>query len=73
MTRARRLILAVIRTGKTGYQALARQIAKYRVITGRNRHRDRKSESPGTFPRAGRKDTVTRIAPAVITMANNPA
>ena len=73
MTRARRLILAAIRTGKTGYQALARQIAKYRVITDRNRHRDRKSKSPGTFPRAGRKDTVTRIAPAVITMANNPA
>ncbi|MGH3410282.1 MAG: hypothetical protein ACRDRJ_48465 [Streptosporangiaceae bacterium] len=73
MTRARRLVLAAIRTGKTGYQALTRQIAKHRVITDRNRHRDRKSKSPGTFPRAGRKDTVTRIAPAVITMASNPA
>jgi hypothetical protein len=73
MARARRLILAAIRTGHAGYQALTRQIARYRVITDRNRHRDRKSKSPGTFPRAGRKDTVTRIAPAVITMANNPA
>jgi hypothetical protein len=73
MARARRLILAAIRAGHAGYQALTRQIAQYRVITDRNRHRDRKSKSPGTFPRAGRTDTVTRTAPAVITMANNPA
>jgi hypothetical protein len=73
LTRARRLILAAIRTGKTSYQALAGQIAKYRTVTDRNRHRDRKSKSPSTFPHAGPKDTVTRIAPAVITMANTPA
>jgi hypothetical protein len=73
LTRARRLILAAIRTGHASYTALTRQIAKHRVITDRNRHRDRKSKSPGTFPRAGRNGAVTRIAPAVITMANNPA
>ena len=53
LTRSRRLILAAIRTGKTSYQALTRQIAKHRVVTGRNRHRDRKSKSPSTFPHAG--------------------
>ena len=73
LARARRLILAAIRTGKTSYTALTRKIAEYRVITDRNRHRKRKSKSPSTFGHAGRKDTVTRIAPAVITMANNPA
>jgi hypothetical protein len=73
MARARRLILAAIRAGHVGYEALTRQITQCRVITDRNRHRDRKSKSPGTFPRAGRKDTITRIAPAVITMANIPA
>ena len=73
LTRARRLILAVIRTGKTSYQALTRQIAKHRVVTDRNRHRDRKSKSPSTFPHAGPGDRITRIAPAVITMANTPA
>ncbi len=73
LARARRLILAAIRTGKTSYTALTRKIAQYRVITDRNRHRKRKSKSPSTFGHAGRKDTVTRIAPAVITMANNPA
>ena len=44
LTRARRLILAAIRTGKTSYRAVTRQIAKYRVVTDRNRHRDRKSK-----------------------------
>jgi hypothetical protein len=73
LTRARRLILAAIRTGKTSYQALTRQIAKHRVVTDRNRHRDRKSKSPSAFPHAGPKDRITRIAPAVITMANTPA
>jgi hypothetical protein len=73
MARARRLVLAAIRAGHASYQALTSQIAKHRVITDRNRHRDRKSKSPGTFPRASRTGTVTRIAPAVITMANNPA
>ena len=73
LTRSRRLILAAIRTGKTSYQALTRQIAKHRVVTDRNRHRDRKSKSPSTFPHAGPGDRITRIAPAVITMANTPA
>jgi hypothetical protein len=73
MARARRLILAAIRTGRTCYKTLTRQIAKHRVITDRNRHRDRKSKSPSTFPHAGPKDRITRIAPAVITMANTPA
>lgn len=69
MARSRRLILAAIRAGKTSYKALTGKIAEYRVVTDRNRHRPRKSKSPGTFGHASRKDTVTRIAPAVITMA----
>jgi hypothetical protein len=73
LTRARRLILAAIRSGRAGCKALASQIAKHRTITGRGRHRARKSKSPSTFPHAGPKDTVTRTAPAVITLANKPA
>ena len=73
LTCSRRLILAAIRAGRTSYQALTRQIAKHRVVTDRNRHRDRKSKSPSTFPHAGPGDRITRIAPAVITMANTPA
>ena len=73
LTRARRLILAAIRTGTAGYQALTGKIAEYRTVTDRNRHRARKSKSPSTFAHAGPKDTITRIAPAVIIMANNPA
>ena len=72
MARSRRLILAAIRTGKISYQALTAKIAECRVVTDRNRHRPRKSKSPSTFAHASRKDTVTRIAPAVITMANAP-
>ncbi len=73
LTRARRLILAAIRTGKTSYKALTSQIASFRAVTDRNRHRARKSKSPSTFGHAGPKDTITRTAPAVITMANKPA
>ena len=73
LARARRLILAAVRTGNTSYQALTSRIAGYRTVTDRNRHRARKSKSPSTFGHASQKDTVTRIAPAVITMANNPA
>ena len=73
LTRARRLILAAIRTGRTSYQAVTRQIAKHRVVTDRNRHRTRKSKSPSTFGHASREDRTTRTAPAVITMANAPA
>ena len=49
------------------------QIAKYRTVVDRNRHRARKSKSPSTFPHARAKDTITRTAPAVITLANTPA
>jgi hypothetical protein len=71
--RARRAILAAIRAGHACYQALTSQIGKYRTITDRNRHRPRKSKSPSSFARAAAKDTLTRIAPALITMANQPA
>ena len=73
LTRARRLILAAIRTGTAGYKALTGKIAGYRTVTDRNRHRARKSKSPSTFGHAGPRDTATRIAPAVIIMANNSA
>jgi hypothetical protein len=49
------------------------EIGRYRNVAGRDRHRARKSKSPGTFGHAGPADTVTRTAPAVITMANTPA
>jgi hypothetical protein len=71
--RARRAILAAIRAGKTSYTALTSAIGKYRTVIDRNRHRSRISKSPGPFARAGLRDTVTRIAPAVITMANSPS
>ena len=71
--RARRAVLAAIRAGRTCYQALTREIGKYRNPADRNRHRARKSKSPGAFAHATAKDTVTRIAPAVITMANTPS
>src|ERR1019366_6075515 len=48
------------------------EIGRYRPVVDRDRHRGRKSKSPSSFPHAGRTDTVTRIAPAVITMANTP-
>src|SRR5712692_2638591 len=73
LTRARRLILAAIRSGRASYKALTRQIAGYRTVTGRDRHRARKSKSPSTFSHAGPKDTVTRTAPAVINLASKPA
>ncbi len=73
LARARRLILAAVRSGRACYQALTSQIAKYRTVTDRDRHRARKSKSPGTFAHASPKDTITRIAPAVITLANTPA
>jgi hypothetical protein len=73
LARARRLILAAIRSGRTGYQALTRAISRFRNICDRDRHRSRKSKSPSTFAHAGNGDTITRIAPAVITMASKPA
>jgi len=73
LARARRLILTAIRSRKTSYKALTSQIARFRAVTDRNRHRARKSKSPSAFDHAGPKDTITRTAPAVITMANKPA
>jgi hypothetical protein len=73
LTRARRLILAAVRSGKASYKALTSQIAKFRTVPGRDRHRARKSKSPSAFGHAGPNDAITRTAPAVITMANKPA
>ena len=73
LARARRLILAAIRAGHASYTALTSRIAQYRTVVDRNRHRARKSKSPSTFPHAGAGDTITRTAPAVITLANTPA
>ena len=71
--RALRAVLAAIRPGNTCYQALTREIGRYRNTLGRDRHRARKSKSPSSFAHATAKDTATRIAPAIITMANTPA
>ena len=71
--RTRRAVTAAIRAGKTSCTALARELAKYRTVTDRNRHRARKAKCASTFPRAGRGGTATRTAPAVITLANTPA
>jgi len=72
-TAARRAVTAAIRAGHACYQALTSEIARCRTIVDRNRHRARKSKSPSSFGHATAKDTATRIAPAVITMANTPA
>ena len=72
-TRTRRAVLAAIRAGRTGYETLTRAIGKYRTVADRNRHRARKSKSPSSSGHATAKDTATRIAPAIITMANQPA
>ena len=71
--RALRAVLSAIRLGRDCYQAVTSEIAGYRNVVDRDRHRARKSKSPSHFPHASAKDTATRIAPAVITMANTPA
>jgi hypothetical protein len=71
--RALRAILSAIRLGHHRYQAVTSEIAGYRNVVDRGRHRARKSKSPSPFPHASVKDTATRIAPAVITLANTPA
>ncbi len=71
--RTRRAVIAAIRSGRTCYKALTTAIGKYRTITDRNRHRARKSKSPSSFGHATLKDTGTRTAEALITMANKPA
>ena len=71
--RTRRVVTAAIRAGRTSCTALARELAKYRTVIDRNRHRARKAKCASTFPRAGRADIATRTAAAVITLANTPA
>jgi hypothetical protein len=71
--RTRRAVIAAIRSGRTCYKTLTSAIGKYRTITDRNRHRARKSKSPSSFSHASAKDTVTRTAEALITVANDPA
>src|SRR2546430_1094663 len=71
--RAVRAVLSAIRLGHACYQAVTSEIAEYRNAVDRDRHRARKSKSPTPFAHTGPADTVTRIAPAIITMANTPA
>jgi hypothetical protein len=71
--RAVRAVTASIRLGSACYQAVTGEIGRYRNVVDRDRHRARKSKSPSSFAHAAAKDTATRIAPAVITMANTPA
>ena len=71
--RTRRAILVAIRARRTVHEALTREIGKYRTIADRNRRRACKSKSPSSFGHASAKDTLTRIAPAIITMAKQPA
>ena len=71
--RAVRAVLSAIRLGHDCHQAVTSHIAEYRNTADRSRHRARKSKSPSSFPHAGPAGTATRVAPAVITMANIPA
>ena len=71
--RGLRAVLSAIRLGRDCYQAVTSEIAGYRNAVDHDRHRARKSKSPSSFPHANAKDTATRIAPAVVTMANTPA
>jgi hypothetical protein len=71
--RAVRAVLSAIRLGHDCYQAVTSETGQYRNTLDRDRHRARKSKSPSSFAHAGPAGTVTRIAPAVITMANTPA
>ena len=71
--RALRAVLSAIRLGNRCHKAVTSEIGLHRNVAGRDRHRDRKSKSPSSFAHATAKDTATRIAPAIITMANTPA
>ena len=71
--RGLRAVLSAIRLRRDCYHAVTSEIAGYRNAVDRDRHRARKSKSPSSFPHASAKDTATRIAPAVVTMANTPA
>ncbi|MGH3195256.1 MAG: hypothetical protein ACRDNT_04855 [Streptosporangiaceae bacterium] len=73
-TAARRAVLAAVRHGTIlSYTALTSAIATCRIVIDRNRHRARKAKCPSTFGHASLADTATRIAGAVITLANQPA
>ena len=69
----RRAVIAAIRLGKTSYTALTSTLGKLRTVVDRNRHRARKAKCASTFGHASCADTATRIAGAVITLANKPA
>ena len=71
--RTRRAVIAAIRAGRTSCTGLTRELARYRTVIDRNRHRVRKAKCASTFPRAGHAETATRIAAAVITLTNAPA
>jgi hypothetical protein len=71
--RALRAVLSAIRLGRDCYHAVTSEIAGYRNVVDRGRHRARKSKSPSSFPHASGAAIVTRVAPAIITMANTPA
>jgi hypothetical protein len=71
--RAVRAILHAIRLGSARYQAVTSEIARFRNVVDRDRHRARKSKSPSAFGHASPNDRGTRIASAVVTMANTPA
>ena len=71
--RALRAVLSAIRLGHASYQAVTSEIAGHRNVVDRGRHRARKSKSPSSFPHASVNDSATRVAPAIITMANTPA
>ena len=71
--RALRAVLSAVRLGRDCYQAVTSEIGRHRNVVDRDRHRARASKSPSSFAHAGPTGTVTRIAPAVITMANSPA
>jgi hypothetical protein len=71
--RAVRAVLSAIRLGHGCYQAVTSEIGRHRNVVDRDRHRSRTSKSPSSFAHAGPAGTVTRISPAVITMANSPA
>jgi hypothetical protein len=72
-TATRRAAIAAIRRGKAGYTALTSALGKLRTVVDRSRHRARKAKCPSAFAHASRTDTATRIAAAVITLANKPA
>ena len=61
--RALRAVLSAIRLGNTCYQAVTREIGRYRNTLDRGRHRARKSKSPSSFPHATAKDTATPHRP----------